>query len=220
MAVKPPRIAVLASGRGSNFRALAEAAAKKDLGSAEIVGLLSNKKSAPALEIAKEFGVPNFLVESKKFRTGKVLDRAAFDSEIRNTLMGLKPDWICLAGYMLLLGPELVKSFSNRIVNIHPSLLPKFKGLDAQQQALDAGERETGCTVHLVNEELDDGPTVLQSRIRILPEDTVNTLSERLLPVEHRTYVEAMRLLCTTPFQIVAGRVLFAGKGYVEDRAE
>jgi phosphoribosylglycinamide formyltransferase 1 len=201
MAIK--RLVILASGRGSNFAAIADAVQNEVIPNAKIVGLISNKAKAGAIKLAEERGVPVLLIPSKG------IDRAEYEQKLLAHLNFLHPDFICLAGYMLLLGKEVVQNFPGQILNIHPSLLPFFKGLNAQRQALEAGMTETGCTVHFVTEELDDGPIVLQNRVEILAEDSESSLSERLLPIEHETYVQALADLCSRPFRIQDSRVLF-----------
>ncbi len=193
MAVK--RIVIFASGRGSNFSALTDAIQRNEIQGAEVVGLLCNKKEAFVLKEASKRNVPQFLIESKAFKKDGHFDRAAYEKEILKTLEKLKPDYICLAGYMLLLGKEIIQKFPNRILNIHPSLLPKYKGLHAQRQALEAKEKETGCTVHIVTEALDDGPVIAQSKIPIFAQDCEESLSQRLVPTEHQTYIAALKKL-------------------------
>lgn len=203
------RIVFLASGRGSNFEALARAIHDGTI-CAQAVALISDNPSTPALQIASKFGVPTRVLDKKSFRgpTGK-WDRAAYERALEETIAGFQPDWICLAGYMLLLGGGIVRRWSGRILNIHPSLLPAFPGLHAQKQALEAGERTTGCTVHLVTEGLDEGPVLSQASVEILPGDTETSLSERLLKVEHATYVAVVRRLCADGFDLQGERVVW-----------
>ena len=189
------RVVVMASGRGSNFAAICEAVQKKKLPKIQIVGLVSNKSSAPALDLAKQYKIPVHVVESSAFVSNGKLDREKYEAKLTLKLESLKPDLICLAGYMLLLGKELVTRWQGKIINIHPSLLPQFKGLHAHQQALDAKAKWTGCTVHFVTPEMDEGPIIVQTKISVEPNDTEDTLSERLLPIEHQTYVEALKIL-------------------------
>jgi len=186
------RLAVLASGRGSNFLAIAEAARSGRIPNCEIAGLICNKPDAPALEIAKRMNIPSFVHASSTFIQNKKLDRAAYEEGLLPLLKNLSPDYVCLAGYMLLLGRKMTDAFPNRILNIHPSLLPAFKGLHPQRQALEAKVEWTGCTVHWVNENLDDGRALKQARLKIEPGDTEESLSQRLLPLEHETYVQAL----------------------------
>jgi phosphoribosylglycinamide formyltransferase-1 len=183
----------LASGRGSNFEAVCKAKAKKKLPSLEVLGLICNVENAPVLEIAKTYGIKTKVLASKKFRNKGLFNRPEYETELLGILKNWNPDWLCLAGYMLLLGKEVIQKWPDRIINIHPSLLPAFKGLKAQKQALEAGELWTGCTVHLVNEEMDAGPILHQERLPIHPEDTEETLSARLLVKEHIAYVETLK---------------------------
>lgn len=193
--VKRQRVIVMASGRGSNFEALARAEKEGLLAPFEIVALVCNQPAAQVRSLAKDFGIPNFLVDSTSFKSPKGFDRSSYEQQLHHCLHSLNPDWICLAGYMLVLGPKILRGFTSKILNIHPSLLPKYPGLRAQKQALEAGEKLTGCTVHFVNEELDGGPIILQKSIEILENDTEESLSRRLLPLEHQTYIEALQLL-------------------------
>lgn len=189
------RIVVLASGRGSNFCAIADAIAKGELDSTQIVGLISNRAKAQVLAEAKSRSIPTHLVESAHYKKGGVFDRAHYERELLSLLSELKPDLILLAGYMLVLGEEIIQKFPKKIINIHPSLLPKFRGLHAQRQALETGESETGCTVHWVTEELDGGKPILQAKTPIFPGDNEDSLSRRLLPLEHETYISALKLV-------------------------
>jgi len=186
------RIVLFASGRGSNFCALADAIQKKQLPNAEIIALVCNRKDAPALLEASSRNIATHVINSKDYRTDNGFDRDSYEAKLLETSLGLKPDLILLAGYMLVLGRKMVEAFPRKIINIHPSLLPKFRGLHAQRQALESGDSMTGCTVHWVTEGLDEGETILQTQCPILPGDTVETLSQRLLPLEHKTYIEAV----------------------------
>ena len=207
------KILVLASGRGSNFRALCEAVRSNEIPNARIVGLITNNKEAPALDIAETFKIPSAVIDSDRYRIDKKLDRAAYEKDLLITAERFSPDLVCLAGYMLLIGPELTRRYRLRMVNIHPSLLPQFKGLRAQKQALEAGATTTGCTVHLVTEELDGGPILLQKSIVILAEDTEDTLSARLLPIEHAAYVEAVAKLCSGKKMRIENNQVFFNDG-------
>ena len=180
------RVAILISGRGSNMTALVEAA-RDPAFPAEIVGVFSNRADAPGLQYAWLAGVPTAVASHKDFPT-----REAFDAHIQTILDGWGAELICLAGYMRILSTPFAERWLGRILNIHPSLLPLFKGLKPQQQALDAGATESGCTVHWVIPELDDGPTILQRRVPILPGDTADTLAARILAEEHIAYPEAL----------------------------
>lgn len=189
------RILILASGRGSNFCAIADAVSTNSIPNAEIVGVISNKADALVIEHAKKRNIPWHVIEATKFRTQGKLDRRSYEKKLLSLMFSLKPDLICLAGYMLVLGKEIVQSFPKQIINIHPSLLPKFRGLHAQKQALESGDSETGCTVHWVTEGLDEGPPILQATVPILPDDDEDSLSQRMLSVEHETYVSALKLI-------------------------
>jgi len=186
---------VLASGRGSNFEALVRAEKASFISPFKIVGLISNQPEAGARDLARTFGIPEVLINSNAFKSPRGFDRSGYENELLGCLKSLKPDWIFLAGYMLVLGPEIIAAFPKRILNIHPSLLPKHRGLRAQKQAIDAGDKIAGCSVHYVTEELDGGPIILQKSLAILPNDTEVSLSQRLLPLEHQTYIEALQLL-------------------------
>ena len=197
-----PKIAILISGRGSNMVALLDAIREGRL-DAEAAVVISNLESAPGLAGARERGVET-LVISNKNRT-----REDHDREIITELERRDVSLVCLAGYMRLLSPLFVQAFPNRILNIHPSLLPAFPGLDAQRQALDHGARVTGCTVHLVDEQLDHGPIVSQRAVEVRGDDTVETLSARILEQEHRLYPEAVALVLGKEFR-VEGRRIFS----------
>ena len=185
------RVAILISGRGSNMVALIEAAKAPDY-PAEIVGVFSNKADAPGLAFAKAAGIPTASRSHKDFAS-----REAFDAEIDAILAGWGTDIVCLAGFMRIFSTGFATKWTGRMLNIHPSLLPLFKGLHPQRQALDAGATESGCTVHWVIPALDDGPTILQRRVPVLPGDTAGTLAARILTEEHKAYPEALRLVAT-----------------------
>ncbi|MDX2045083.1 MAG: phosphoribosylglycinamide formyltransferase [Acidobacteriota bacterium] len=196
------RIGILISGRGSNMLALADAVKEGRIPDAEIALVVSNIADAAGLEKARELGIPTF-VHSHKSCTREQHDRA-MAAELHRTGV----DLVCLAGYMRLLSPWFIREFEHRILNIHPSMLPAFPGLDAQQQALDYGVKFTGCTVHLVDEELDHGPIVKQSVVPVLPGDTVETLSARILAEEHQAYSAAVALILSGNYRIEDRRVL------------
>lgn len=183
------RVAILISGRGSNMTALVEAA--RDPGyPAEIVGVFSNRADAPGLQYAWLAGVPTAVLSHKHYPS-----REAFDDAIQGVLDGWGAEIVCLAGYMRILSVPFAQRWSGRMLNIHPSLLPKHKGLKPQQQALDAGDAESGCTVHWVVPELDDGPTILQRRVPVMAGDTADTLATRILIEEHKAYPEALAMV-------------------------
>lgn len=181
------KIGILISGRGSNMVAIVDAVKSGAIADAEVAVVISDKAYAAGLGKAKERGVETVVVE----RRGRM--RAEHDAEIISELKKHGVELVCLAGYMRLLSPAFVQAFPNRIINIHPSLLPAFPGLDAQRQAFDAGVKVTGCTVHYVDEHLDNGPAILQCEVPRVDGDTVDTLSARILEQEHRLYVEAVR---------------------------
>jgi phosphoribosylglycinamide formyltransferase-1 len=196
------RIGILISGRGSNMLALANAVKQGRIPDAEIALVVSNIPDAGGLEKARELGIPTFV------HSHKGLTREEHDRAMAAELHKAEVDLVCLAGYMRLLSPWFSQEFEHRILNIHPSLLPAFPGLDAQQQAVDYGVKFTGCTVHLVDEELDHGPIVKQSVVPVLPGDTVETLSARILAEEHKTYAEAVALILGGQFRIEGRRII------------
>jgi phosphoribosylglycinamide formyltransferase-1 len=189
------KIGILLSGRGSNFEAIADSIEAGRL-QAEIAIVISNRADAPGLESAKRRGLNAQLIPSK----GRV--REEHDAEVVAALKKAHVDLVCLAGYMRLLSPEFIRDFPNRIVNVHPSLLPAFPGMDAQKQALEYGVKVTGCTVHLVDEHLDHGPIILQKAVPVLDGDDVHTLSARILEQEHTAYSEAIGLLLSDEVEI------------------
>jgi phosphoribosylglycinamide formyltransferase-1 len=186
------RVAILISGRGSNMTALIDAAKAADF-PAEIVTVISNRADAGGLEKAAASGIPTVVIESKPF--GK--DRAAFEAVLQRALDESKIELICLGGFMRLFTAEFVQRWYGRMLNIHPSLLPCFPGLDPHGQALKAGVKISGATVHFVIPETDAGPIVMQGAVPVADDDTADTLSLRILTIEHRIYPEALRLLAT-----------------------
>src|SRR6201987_6460367 len=196
------RIGVLLSGRGSNFEALAESVTAGRIPNAEIAIVISNREGAPGIERAKARGIATRVIPSKG------LEREAYDRLVAAVLDEHQVDLICLAGYMRLLSPYFVAKFPNRILNIHPSLLPSFPGLESQRQALEYGVKFAGCTVHFVDENLDAGPIVLQAVVPVQDGDTDATLSERILAEEHRIYSEAVKIVLSGKFKIVDRRVV------------
>jgi phosphoribosylglycinamide formyltransferase-1 len=186
------RVAILISGRGSNMAALIRAAATQDY-PAQIAVVIANRADALGLEKAQAGGVPTLVIESKRF--GK--DRAAFESALQAALDRHGVDLICLGGFMRLFTAEFVQHWYGRMMNIHPSLLPSFPGLDPHGQALRAGVKISGATVHFVIPQTDAGPILMQGAVAVSDHDTAETLSERILEVEHRIYPEALRLLAT-----------------------
>ena len=186
------RVAILISGRGSNMAALIEAASASDF-PAEIVVVISNRADAGGLERAKASGIPTVTIESKPF--GK--DRAAFEAVLQTALDRYRVELICLGGFMRLFTAEFVQRWYGRMLNIHPSLLPSFPGLDPQDQALRAGVKISGATVHFVIPETDAGPIVMQGAVAVADDDTAETLAARILEIEHRIYPDALRLLAS-----------------------
>jgi phosphoribosylglycinamide formyltransferase-1 len=181
------RLAILLSGRGSNFVAIADAVDSGRIPNAEIVAVLSDVAEAPGLARARERGLPARAFDREEWR-----GRRAREARMLEALEAARPDLICLAGYMRILSPEFVARFPGRILNIHPSLLPKYPGLEPQRRALEAGDSESGCTVHRVDEGTDTGPIVLQERVPIRPGDTPETLAARILEAEHAAYPQAI----------------------------
>jgi phosphoribosylglycinamide formyltransferase-1 len=204
MSARPAaRVGVLISGRGSNLQALIDAAHAGRLGGT-LALVISNVAGAPGLERARAAGIPA-LVCAHGGRS-----REAHDQELVHHLRTAGVDLVCLAGYMRLLSPAFVRAFRGRILNVHPSLLPSFPGLDAQRQALEAGVKVSGATVHLVEEALDAGPIVLQEAVPVRDDDTVETLAARILEAEHRIYPEAVRL-------VLGGRLRVEGRRTVRE---
>jgi phosphoribosylglycinamide formyltransferase 1 len=195
------RLAILISGRGSNFEAIANNVANGSM-EASIAIVISNRPEARGLTVARERGIRAIALPS----TG--VDRETYDRALIETLDLYQPDLICLAGYLRVLSAGFVRRFPNRILNIHPSLLPAFPGLDAQRQALDYGVKVTGCTVHFVDEYLDAGPVVMQAAVPVFDDDTVELLSARILAEEHRIYSEAIRLVLKGAYRIEGRRVI------------
>src|SRR5499427_7939373 len=196
------RIGVLLSGRGANFEALAESVAAGGIPDAEIAIVVSNRDGAPGIDRAKARGIATRVIPSKG------LEREVYDRQVAAVLDEHQVDLICLAGYMRLLSPYFVAKFPNRILNIHPSLLPSFPGLEAQRQALEYGVKFAGCTVHFVDENLDAGPILVQAVVQVKDDDTEVSLSERILQEEHRIYSEAVRIVLEGKYKIVGRRVL------------
>jgi len=196
------RIGVLLSGRGSNFEALADSVAAGRIPNSEIAIVISNKPDALGLERARARGITTRAIPSKG------LQREEYDRQVVNVLQEYKVDIICLAGYMRLLSPYFVAAFPQRILNIHPSLLPSFPGLESQKQALDYGVKFAGCTVHFVDENLDAGPIIVQATVPVHDEDDEHALSERILREEHRIYSEAVKIILEGKYAIVGRRVL------------
>jgi phosphoribosylglycinamide formyltransferase-1 len=194
-------VAILLSGRGSNFMALADAIDRGEI-PARIVAVISNREGAPGLELARTRGYPTAFVSSR----GR--SREEFDGEVVARLEEAEAEIVCLAGFMRLLSPLFVRHFPMRVLNIHPSLLPAFPGLHAQQQAVAWGSKVSGCTVHFVDDELDHGPVILQRTVPVLDDDDEESLSARILEVEHQVYPEALRLICQDQIRVAGRRVV------------
>ncbi len=187
------RVAILISGRGSNMRALIEAARAPDY-PGEIVLVVASRMEADGLSIAHELGIETALVDQVRYRREN-RDREAYDAELHHVLTRANVEFVCLAGFMRILSADFVRKWEGRIVNIHPSLLPAFRGLKPQRQALAAGVKVSGCTVHYVVPELDAGPAIAQAEVPVLEGDTEETLSARILEAEHKLYPVALRKL-------------------------
>jgi phosphoribosylglycinamide formyltransferase-1 len=196
------RIAVLISGRGSNLQAIIDAVASGEL-QATIAVVVSNRADAQGLQRAREAGIEALHLCPRDYS-----DRQRYDAAIVDALRKRDVDLVCLAGFMRLVGPPLLEAFPDRILNVHPSLLPAFPGLDAQSQALEHGVRVTGATVHLVTRELDGGPIILQTPVDILADDTVDSLSARILIQEHRLYPEAIRIVLESGWRVDGRRFI------------
>ena len=195
------RLGILISGRGSNFQAIADAIENRRL-DAEIAVVISNRESAAGLQIARDRGIHAVALPSRG------LDRTVYDRFLVEELQRNEVDLVCLAGYLRLLSAEFIHAFAHRIVNIHPSLLPAFPGLDSQHQALTHGVKVTGCTVHFVDEQLDSGPIIMQATVPVLDDDTDESLSARILAEEHRIYSEAISLVLSRRYRIEGRRVV------------
>ena len=196
------RLGILLSGRGSNFLAIAESVNQGRIANAKIAVVISNRRDAPGIDAARNAGLPTQVIESK----GR--SRAEHDAEIISALRANEVDLVCLAGYMRLLSAEFVRAFPQRILNIHPSLLPAFPGLDAQRQAIEYGVTFSGCTVHFVDEELDHGVIILQRTVPVFPQDDERSLSARIIEQEHLAYTEAIG-------RVLSGKYHIAGRRFV-----
>lgn len=200
------RLGILISGRGSNMKSIVRACAAGSV-PAEVALVVSNRADAPGLEWARQHGLETAVLSHRGYSSREDHDRA-----IVTRLGDARVEWVCLAGYMRLLSPVFVGAFSGRILNIHPSLLPAFPGLHAQEQAWSHGVRVSGCTVHLVDVELDHGPIVVQRAVEVRYGDTVESLEGRILEQEHLAYPEAIRLLLELTWSVEGRRVVFQGQ--------
>jgi phosphoribosylglycinamide formyltransferase-1 len=205
------RVAVLASGRGSNLQAVIDAIEAGTV-QAKIVAVISNKKDAPALERARRHRLSGLFVDPKPY-AGRSDSREAYDRELLNVLRQHDVELVLLAGYMKIVTPILVEAFANRMMNIHPSLLPSFPGLDVQKRAIEWGCKLSGCTVHFVTEGVDEGPVILQAAVPILDDDTPDTLAARILEQEHKIYPRAVQLFAEGRLRVKERHVFIeAGK--------
>lgn len=196
------KIGILISGRGSNLKALIEAAKAADY-PAEIAVVISNRPAAEGLQHAQDADIPTEVIDHTKYE-----DRAAFEAALDAVLRNKGVQLVCLAGFMRILNPEFVNSWRNRLINIHPSLLPAYKGLHTHQRVLEDGARLTGCTVHFVRPEMDDGPIIIQAAVPVLPDDTEEILAARVLEYELKTYPEAVRLIAGEATRVRGHKVL------------
>ncbi|MBE9503063.1 MAG: phosphoribosylglycinamide formyltransferase [Proteobacteria bacterium] len=199
------KIAVLASGRGSNFIAIADAISRGEI-NADIAFLFSNSKEAKAIEAAEKRGIKTKVVDSRS------LSKEEYDKKLIEVLTEEEIDLVLLAGYMKIVGKALIETFPLRIMNIHPSLLPSFKGLHAQRQAIEYGVKVSGCTVHFVDEGMDRGPIIIQSAIPVLDDDTAESLSNRILIEEHRLYAKAVKLFAHGKLRVEGRKVFIDSK--------
>ena len=195
------RLGILLSGRGSNFQAIADSIDSGYL-NAEIVLVLSNREAAPGVELARARGLPAEYIASHG------LDRTSYDRLLLERLRGSNVELVCLAGYLRLLSADFIRAYPQRILNIHPSLLPAFPGLNAQHQAIEYGVKVTGCTVHFVEEQLDSGPIILQAAVPVEEKDTAESLSARILLQEHKIYSDAIALVLSGQYCLNGRRVL------------
>ena len=206
MTDKTPSLVMLISGRGSNMEAFIRAIAEGIL-DARITAVISNVTSAPGLDLARQAGLPTRILPH-----GDYPDRESFDAALGNEVASHKPDLVILAGFMRILTPGFVDRFAGMLLNIHPSLLPKYPGLNTHQRAIDAGDAEAGATVHYVTGELDGGPAIMQVRLPIQPEDTADSLAQRLLPLEHQLYPAAAKLHLSGKLTLTNGTLVLDGK--------
>jgi phosphoribosylglycinamide formyltransferase-1 len=183
------KLVILISGRGSNMRSIVEASKQGSL-AAETVAVISNRPDAAGLEFAQAEGIATHIIDHKQFD-----DRDSFDKAMAEQIDQYEPDYVILAGFMRILTADFVAHYAQRLINIHPSLLPKFKGLDTHQRAIEVGEKEHGASVHFVTAELDDGPVIMQARVPVMDDDDANTLAARVLEQEHSLYPAAIQKL-------------------------
>jgi len=199
------KLGVLISGRGSNLAALIDACAAPEY-PAEIALVISNRPDAPGLQFAADAGIPSVVIDHKRFA-----GRAAFERALDEALRGANIELICNAGFMRILTPDFVEAWRDRHLNIHPSLLPAFRGLDTHERALAAGVRISGCTVHMVRAEMDAGPIIAQAAVPVLPGDEAETLAARVLRAEHQLYPWAVRMVASGMAWVEGERVVYGG---------
>ena len=193
------RLVVLISGRGSNMQAIIEACNRSQI-NASVVGVISNVPTAPGLAFAQQQDIPVTVVDHSTFP-----DRQAFDQQLNVAIQSFNPDWVVLAGFMRILGPELVHAFEGQMINIHPSLLPKYTGLNTHARVLAAGDEVHGASVHFVTAELDAGPVIAQAEVAVKDDDTEHALQQRVLRTEHKLYVDALQLCVSGNARLVNG---------------
>ena len=202
------KLAILISGRGSNMKAILDAVEKQNIPIKPTV-IISNKATAKGLKIAKKIGIQTEIVESEGFQG----NRWEYDQKIMHVLnkygITTNNSLICLAGFMRILSPEFIKKFKNRILNMHPAILPAFPGLDAQKQAIESGVKYSGCTVHFVDEGIDTGPILVQEIVRVKNDDTEETLSKKILVKEHKAYAKAVQLIAEKKISVIGKKVKF-----------
>lgn len=206
MSANRSRIVLLISGRGSNMEAFLRGVGDGTL-DADIAGVIANRPDAPGIQTAAGHGLHTDIVDHKEFS-----DREAFDTELASAVQALQPDLVVLAGFMRILTPLFVDQFAGRLLNIHPSLLPKYPGLNTHQRAIDSGDTEAGATVHYVTTELDGGPAILQARVPVEVGDSPESLAQRILPLEHQIYPAAAQLHLSGKLRLIDGRCVLEGK--------
>jgi len=205
-----PRLLVLISGGGSNLQSFIDACEEGSL-QAEVVAVISNKAGVKGLDRAAAAGIPNIVVDHRAFDS-----RDSFDQNLGDMIDSFAPDLVVLAGFMRILTPGFVNRFLGRLINIHPSLLPAYPGLHTHQRAIDAGDQQAGATVHFVTPELDGGPSVLQAQVPVLPDDSAETLAQRVLGFEHQIYPMAAQWFCQGRLRMTNGQALLDGKALPE----
>jgi len=196
------RVAVLASGRGSNFQSILDASERGDLPNSKIKLLIVNRIEAYAIERAKKHNIPYYIIESKNKK------RHNFDQEMLEILKSNQIEIVVLAGFMRILSKQFISEYKNKIINIHPSLLPKFPGANAHRDAIEAKAKISGCTVHFVDEGVDTGPIIMQESVSVDEDDDEHTLAEKILPIEHKIYPKVLDLITSNKIKIINGKVI------------